>query len=233
MFLCENVLYKGTFWNATAVFQLGALVVKRVFGGFKSLSVCCVCLLDPFVLYIISRDSKTCAWCERFAKPHGQRLRSVNIAVRLMVIYTSKIWICTHFFSCTCRSYHTFLFPSTGGGVHPREGEESREEAGRKPVWPRRLEHTDSWSTGLVTQGCIPSYPGWRVFGRERGSLTAHLMLFHLWDVPYDSVCKWISLLLESTHRQSKEDIRATCRPVSQFGQILEAIHWSRGYTLF
>ncbi len=35
---------------------------------------------------------------------------------------------------------------------------------------------------------------------------------------------------LESTHRQSKEDIRAPCRPVSQFGQILEAIHWSWGY---
>ncbi len=78
--------------------------------------------------------------------------------------------------------------------------------------------------------------PGVTCFGRERGSLTAHLMLFHvngLWDVPYDSVCKLILLLLESTHRQSKEDIWATCRPVSQFGQILEAIHWSWGYTLF
>lgn len=166
-----------------------------------------------------------------------QRLRTIDLVVRPMVM--SKIWICTHFASvtcCTCHSYRMFLFPSTGDRVHPREGEESREEVGRKSIWPRRLEHTDSWSTGLVTQGCIPFLPGVTCFGRERGSLTAHLMLFHvngLWDVPYDSVCKCILLLLESTHRQSKEDIWATCRPVSQFGQILEAIHWSWGYTLF
>lgn len=66
-------------------------------------------------------------------------------------------------------SHLSFLFPSTGSRVHPREGEESREEVGRKSIWPRRLEHTDSWSTGLVTQGCIPFYPGVTCFGRGTG----------------------------------------------------------------
>lgn len=43
-----------------------------------------------------------------------------------------------------------------GCRVHSREGEEGREEVGRKPIWPWRMEHSDSRSTGLVTQSCIP-----------------------------------------------------------------------------
>ncbi len=139
--------------------------------------------------------------------------------------YMSKWWTCTPMSPVA----HVASVPSAGSRVHPREGEESREEVGRKPIWPRRLEHTDSWSTGLVTQGCIPLYLG------GNGGLWLHISCKPSLGrtLSYDSVCKWILLLLESTHRQSKEDIRAPCRPVSQFGQILEAIHWSWGYTLF
>ncbi len=95
-----------------------------------------------------------------------QRLRSIDLVAWPVVI-------CPNDEHCTPMSpvAHVASVPSAGSRVHPREGEESREEAGRKPIWPRRLEHTDSWSTGLVTQGCIPL-----CLGGKRGSLTAHLM---------------------------------------------------------
>lgn len=92
-----------------------------------------------------------------------------------------------------------FLPPSsscpTAGGcrVHPREGEEGREEVGREPIWPWRMEHSDSRSTGLVTQSCIPGVLsklglGWHLgVGRVTGSgLYSWILIF-----PYDcwSVC--------------------------------------------
>ncbi len=70
--------------------------------------------------------------------------------------YMSKWWTCTPMSPVA----HVASVPSAGSRVHPREGEESREEAEENPSDLDAWSITDSWSTGLVTQGCIPLYLG-------------------------------------------------------------------------
>lgn len=101
-----------------------------------------------------------------------------------------------------------------GCRVHPREGEEGREEVGRKPIWPWRMEHSDSRSTGLVTQSCIPGvlsklgrgWQGWGAGERRVQWLCAfkYNIDFSIWlliSIWFSIECKCILLPLEPTHR--------------------------------
>ncbi len=133
--------------------------------------------------------------------------------------YMSKIWICTHFSSvtcCTCHSYRTFLF------LNRRQSTSQRRWRKQRRSW-KKIHMTSTLGAYWFVKhrfsdtGLHSFLPGVTCFGRERGSLTAHLMLFHvngLWDVPCDSVCKLILLLLDQPIDKARKTYE---RLVAQF----------------
>lgn len=101
--------------------------------------------------------------------------------------FFSRITLCSLVLWCLAGS----------GRIYSREGEEGREEVGRKPIWPWRMEHSDSRSTGLVTQSCIPGVEktGMRGGGCYLYTYTNHLTFTWL-VLLFNSVeCKCILLL--------------------------------------
>lgn len=75
-------------------------------------------------------------------------------------------------FVCLC-------FLADGSRICSWEGEKGREEVGRKPIWPWRMEHSDSRNTGLVTQSCIPGVKENWEWGR--GGFWVKFLIQKLW----------------------------------------------------